>query len=146
MSNADAIKEFAGMLKAGDHQGAADKFNSPEIVSIEAMEGPMARVQGTEALKAKSAWWYDNHTVHGMGSEGPFVNGGQFAMIFDMDVTAKASGQRIAGKEIGIYTGYYYWLEKAPNATTQKRGLQIAGPFFDGEDIIISTDRLPCSK
>jgi ketosteroid isomerase-like protein len=104
MTNAEAIKTFADMLKSGDHEGAAKQFNAPNIVSIEAMEGPMARVEGAEAVKAKSDWWYGAHEVHSASSEGPYVNGDQFAMSFAMDVTQKESGKRVQMTEIGLYT------------------------------------------
>jgi ketosteroid isomerase-like protein len=104
MTNADAIKAFADLLKAGKHEEAAQQFNAPDIVSIEAMEGPMARVEGAAAVKAKSEWWYGAHEVHSVTSEGPYVNGDQFAMRFAMDVTQKQSGQRMQMQEMGLYT------------------------------------------
>lgn len=104
MTTTDIAKAFTDMLKAGDHHGAAAKFNSPNIVSIEAMEGPMARVQGTDALKAKSEWWEANHTVHAATAEGPYVNGHQFTVVFDMDVTVKETDARMQMKEVGLYT------------------------------------------
>lgn len=104
MTNADAIKAFAELLKTGQHQEAAERFNAPGIVSIEAMEGPMARVEGAAAVKAKSEWWYGAHEVHSATSEGPYVNGDQFAMRFSLDVTQKESGQRMQMQEIGLYT------------------------------------------
>jgi predicted ester cyclase len=104
MTNQDAIKAFADLLKAGKHEDAAHQFNAPNIVSIEAMEGPMARVEGAAAVKAKSDWWYGAHEVHSVAAEGPYVNGNQFVMRFDMDVTEKATGKRNKGSEIGLYT------------------------------------------
>lgn len=104
MTTADTAKAFTDMLKAGDHHGAAARFNAPDIVSIEAMDGPMARVQGAEAVKAKSDWWYANHEVHSASAAGPFVNGDQFAVRFNLDVTAKESGQRMQMEEVGLYT------------------------------------------
>jgi ketosteroid isomerase-like protein len=104
MTNAEAIKAFTDMLKAGDHEGAAAKFNAPDIVSIEAMEGPMARIEGTEALKAKSDWWYGAHEVHSVKTEGPYTNGDQFTVVFDMDFTTRETGQRMQAKEVGLYT------------------------------------------
>lgn len=95
---------FTAMLKANDHMGAATAFNAPTIISLEAMDGPMARVEGAAAVKAKSVWWFDNHTVHSVTADGPFVNGDQFAVRFSMDVTMKATGKRTTGDEIGIYT------------------------------------------
>jgi predicted ester cyclase len=101
---AEVAAAFTEMLKAGKHMEAAEKFNAKAIVSIEAMDGPMARVEGTKALKAKSDWWYANHTVHKIVTEGPFVNGDQFAVHFTMDVTSKDTGKRNKGSEIAIYT------------------------------------------
>ena len=104
MTTADVAKAFTDMLKANDHHGAAKAFNAPDIVSIEAMEGPMARVQGTVAVEAKSQWWYDNHEVHSVVTEGPYVNGDQFAVTFAMDITTKATGARSQMSEVGLYT------------------------------------------
>ena len=104
MQSAELAKAFTDMLKAGDHEGAAARFNAPDIVSVEAMDGPMARIQGTEALKAKSDWWYANHEIHSAESIGPFVNGDQFVVRFVMDVTKKDTGERIQMEEAGLYT------------------------------------------
>ncbi len=104
MTNAEAIKAFTDLLKAGKHEEAAKAFNAPGIVSIEAMDGPMARIEGADAVKAKSEWWYGAHEVHSVKTEGPFMNGDQFAVVFDMDITNRASGQRMQAREVGIYT------------------------------------------
>lgn len=104
MTTAEVAKAFTRMLIAGDHHGAAATFNSPDIVSMEAMDGPMSCVQGTAAVKAKSDWWENNHEVHSAKAEGPHVNGNQFIVIFEMDVTEKASGKRMQMKESGLYT------------------------------------------
>jgi ketosteroid isomerase-like protein len=104
MSAKDIATAFTNLLKAGDHEAAATKFNAPNIVSIEAMDGPMARVEGADAVHKKAEWWYANHTVHSISTQGPWVNGDQFAVSFDMDVTAKETGKRMQGQEIGLYT------------------------------------------
>lgn len=104
MNAKDTAGAFVALLKAGDHVGAAEKFNAPNIVSIEAMEGPMERVTGKAAVKGKSDWWYANHDVHKVTSDGPFMNGDQFAVLFDVDVTPKDTGQRVRMQEIGVYT------------------------------------------
>jgi ketosteroid isomerase-like protein len=104
MTNAEAIKAFTDLLKASKHEEAAAAFNAPDIVSIEAMEGPMARIEGAEAVKAKGEWWYANHEVHNVSTEGPFVNGDQFAVLFDMDITPKEAGKRMQAREVGFYT------------------------------------------
>lgn len=104
MSVRDTAEAFTALLKAGDHEGAAAKFNAADIVSLESMDGPMARVEGAAAVQKKSEWWYANHTVHSVTTEGPYINGDQFAVRFAMDVTTKANGQRMQMQEVGLYT------------------------------------------
>lgn len=104
MTNDDAITTFADMLKRGEHQEAAERFNAAHIVSIEAMDGPMARVEGRAAVKAKSDWWYSAHEVHSAEAFGPYRNGDQFVMRFAVDVTVKETGQRVQMDEAGLYT------------------------------------------
>lgn len=104
MNTQDLAQAFTALLKAGQHEEAAQQFNADDIVSREAMDGPMAEVRGTAAVKAKSDWWYANHEIHSAESFGPYVNGDQFAVRFSMDVTAKETGQRMQMDEVGLYT------------------------------------------
>ena len=104
MSIKETAEAFTAMLKAGDHVGAAAKFNADDIVSLEAMDGPMAECRGAAAVKAKSDWWYANNEVHGGTVQGPLVNGNQFLVRFEMDITDKASGNRMQMAETGLYT------------------------------------------
>jgi len=104
MTNAEVIADFAAMLNAGQHMEAAEKYNHPDIVSREAMDGPMKEVRGAAAVKAKSEWWYANHEIHSAESEGPWPHGDQFLMRFAIDVTPKETGQRMQMEEYGLYT------------------------------------------
>ncbi|QYU69864.1 nuclear transport factor 2 family protein [Leptolyngbya sp. 15MV] len=104
MTTRETAEAFCALLKAGQHEEAAARFNADDIVSLEDMEGPMARLEGKAAVKGKSDWWYANHEVHEAKSSGPFVHGDQFCVIFELDVTPKQTGQRMQMKEIGLYT------------------------------------------
>jgi hypothetical protein len=104
MTTLELAKDFTNLLKSNDHEGAAAKYNSDDIVSYEAMEGPMAVCQGKDAVKQKGDWWRANHEVHGASVEGPYINGDQFVVRFTIDVTPKATGQRMSMDEVGIYT------------------------------------------
>jgi hypothetical protein len=104
MTTLELAKDFTDLLKQNDHDGAAEKYNADDIVSYEALDGPMAVCEGKEAVKQKSEWWRANHEVHGGSVEGPFVNGDQFAVRFKMDITPKATGQRVTMDEVGVYT------------------------------------------
>jgi hypothetical protein len=103
MTTAEIAKDFTELLKQGKDDAAA-KYNADDIVSYEAMEGPMAVCHGKEAVKQKGEWWRQNHEVHGASVEGPFVNSDQFALRFKYDITPKATGQRVAVDEVGLYT------------------------------------------
>ena len=104
MTTSELAKDFTDLLKQNDHERAAAKYNADDIVSYEAMDGPMAVCEGKEAVEQKSAWWRANHEVHGGSVEGPFVNGDQFAVRFKMDITPKATGERVMMDEVGVYT------------------------------------------
>lgn len=104
MTTAELAKAFTDLLRQGDHEGAAEKYNADDIVSYEAMDGPMAVCKGKDAVKQKGDWWGENHEVHGGSVEGPFFNGDQFAVRFKLDVTPKATGERVVLDEVGIYT------------------------------------------
>jgi ketosteroid isomerase-like protein len=104
MNTAELAKDFTELLKQGDDETAAGKYNADDIVSYEAMEGPMATCRGREAVKQKSDWWRENHEVHGGSVDGPFVNGDQFAVRFKYDITPKATGERVEVDEVGLYT------------------------------------------
>lgn len=103
MNTAELAKAFTDLLRQNNHDGAA-AYNADDIVSYEAMEGPMAVCTGKEAVKAKSEWWNANHEVHGGSVDGPYLNGNQFAVRFKMDITPKATGQRTTMDEVGVYT------------------------------------------
>ncbi len=103
MSIKSVAENFTASLAKGDFAGA-EKFWDKQVVSIEAMDGPMKEVRGLEAVKGKSVWWNENHISHKFGVEGPWINGDQFSVVFDIDVTQKASGQRVHMKEVAVYT------------------------------------------
>lgn len=104
MTTKETAEAFTALLKTGDHEAAAAQFNADDIVSYEAIEGPMAVCRGKDAVKAKSDWWSANHEVHSVSSEGPHVNGNQFVVHFAMDITTKETGKREQMSEIGLYT------------------------------------------
>ncbi|MBR0657186.1 nuclear transport factor 2 family protein [Plastoroseomonas arctica] len=104
MDTKEVAQAVAAMCKEGKHEEAGKQFWADNVVSFEAMEGPMARVEGREGVEAKSAWWYANHEVHSATTEGPYVHGDQFALQFAMDVTMKENGKRMQMTEIGLYT------------------------------------------
>lgn len=107
MDTRQVAQEFAELCKAGRFDEAGDRFWSADIVSLEPMEGPMARCAGRKEVDAKGEWWTANHEVHGFTTEGPYVHGDQFALRFTIDVTPRTgehAGQRSQMSEVGLYT------------------------------------------
>lgn len=104
MTTAELAQAFTAMLKADQHKEAAARFNAPDMVSREAMEGPMAVCSGTAEVKAKSDWWYANHEVHSFETSEPLVNGNQFLLRFVIDVTQLYANKRVKAEEYGLYT------------------------------------------
>jgi ketosteroid isomerase-like protein len=105
MADTKSIAEdFTSMCKAGQLDEAGEKYWASNVVSLEPMEGDMARAEGIDALRAKGAWWYGAHDIHSVDVSGPSVNGDQFTVGFKMDITNKESGQRMQMEETALYT------------------------------------------
>ena len=102
MNTKEVAKAFTAALAKSD-EAAAQKLWSDDVVSLEAMEGDMARLEGRKAVHGKGEWWYANHTVHEMRAEGPYVHGNQFAVRFVIDVTPKGDKRRTMD-EVALYT------------------------------------------
>ena len=100
-ANQDSQEKVIGMIK---------DLYSEDIVSVEAAVGedPTAggpEHKGMDALMKKYEWWDNNFDVHSSSAEGPFLHGSdRFGVIYQIDVTHKASGNRSKMKELGIYT------------------------------------------
>jgi hypothetical protein len=81
---------------------------SDQCVNVEgaAMPNMPATLEGKKDILAKAEWWVANHTVHSSVVTGPFVGlrPDQFVVMFDIDMTAKESGQRSRLAEVGLYT------------------------------------------
>lgn len=63
-----------------------------------------AEMRGLEAVRGKTEWFMNAHEVHGSTVTGPYVAPDTFVVHFEIDVTEKASGERMQMSEVGIYT------------------------------------------
>ena len=108
MSVMEIGQQLVQLCNDGKDHEVVDRYYDEKIVSIEGQgsdEMP-ARMEGIEAIKGKHAWWYDNHEIHSTRAIGPFCGhrDDQFAVLFEMDVTNKPSGQRSQMSEVALYT------------------------------------------
>ena len=94
------------LCNEGRSEDAVTQLYSDDIVSIEAegTDAMPARMEGIDAIVQKGRWWDDNHEVHGLVAEGPFVGNreDQFVVRFAIDVTPKG-GERALMTEVGVY-------------------------------------------
>jgi ketosteroid isomerase-like protein len=101
--------EIANELVAGCREGRErknlHKLYAPDAVSVEAADFGMGTTSaGLAAINGKHDWWEQSFSVHSADVAGPFPHGQEkFAVIFDTDVTEKASGQRMQMRSIGVY-------------------------------------------
>lgn len=104
-------KKLVELCNQGKTMEVLETLYSDDIVSVEVSGMPevgMPReMKGIEAIKGKSKWWYDSHEIHSSSAQGPFPNGNQFIVRFEMDITPKEgpmAGQRMQMTEAGLYT------------------------------------------
>lgn len=105
MNTEEVAKKLVDLCNKGAFQEATETLYGPDIVSVEAraMGGMPEEIAGFEAVREKTRWWIASHEVHSSKATGPFVARDTFVVHFDIDVTEKASGQRMQASEVGIY-------------------------------------------
>ena len=104
MSVRTVAATFVELCNQGKNFDVMRTMYAPDIVSVEGEGGETA---GQQAVIKKSEDWVSDKTFNGETVAGPFFNGAnpdQFVVYFELDVTLKATGQRITLKEVGVYT------------------------------------------
>jgi ketosteroid isomerase-like protein len=103
------LNEIANELVAGCREDRArenlERLYAPDAVSVEAMDmGGGRETHGLAGIHGKHDWWEGAFISHGLTVEGPFLHGDdRFAVVFGMDTTDKATGQRSQGREVAVY-------------------------------------------
>lgn len=103
MGTKEIAQGLVDLCKEGKFDEAGERYYSSDIVSLEP-HGDPAEVRGIDAVKAKSEWWSENFEVNNADVVGPFINGDQFAVMFNLDTTNKKSGEHAKLEEVAIYT------------------------------------------
>ncbi|WP_112321350.1 nuclear transport factor 2 family protein [Oceanibium sediminis] len=108
----DTLKTVASTLvdycRTGQEAKGLSELYALDATSTEAGPGPDGGdplSNGVDAIRGKHAWWAENFEVHSITVDGPYLHGDKsFAVIFEIDATHTASGQRQAMKEVALYT------------------------------------------
>ncbi|MEM1316231.1 MAG: SnoaL-like domain-containing protein [Pseudomonadota bacterium] len=100
-------ERLVALCRAHQEDVALAELYRADAVSVEATAMPgtqSAATEGLDGIKGKHAWWDANFEVHSAEVEGPFLHGeDRFGVIFSLDATETASGERSAMKELGVY-------------------------------------------
>src|SRR6056297_2230401 len=109
MSSLPEIAErLVALCRTGEEWTALDTLYAADAVSVEAaaMPGGMGReAAGLDAIRAKHDWWEGAMEVHSAEADGPYLHGDdRFAVIFTVDATERASGERHRMREVAVYT------------------------------------------
>jgi len=89
MTTIELAHAAAALCRESRFTEVKDSYWSDDIVAIEAMKGPMARLEGRAAVMHMVGWWNANHMVHETTAEGLFVCHDDFALVAEIDVTPK---------------------------------------------------------
>jgi len=104
MSIQTVAHKFVELCRQGKNFDVMRTMYSPTIVSV---EGDGKETAGQGPVIKKSEDWVADKTFHGETVRGPFFNGAapdQFAVYFTLDVTPKATGERLTLEEVAVYT------------------------------------------
>lgn len=103
MSSVEEIgRKFVELCNQGKNFDVMKTMYADDIVSVES--GGHQTV-GKEPVIQKSVRWAGTVTIHGETVKGPYFNGvDRFAVHITFEVTPKATGQRVAQEEVGVYT------------------------------------------
>jgi SnoaL-like domain len=106
MTTEEVGKKLVELCRNREWMKAIDSLYAKDIVSVEprSMENMPAEMRGLDQVRGKTQWFMDNHDIHGSKVSGPFVARDTFVVKFDIDVTDKASKERMQMSEVGIYT------------------------------------------
>ena len=109
MDNVEQIATgIAALCREGRFLDAVERYYSPSIVSVEAVDFGLGREQrGIEAIRHKHAFWEEHNQTHGLTVNGPYLGkgaaGNEFALNFIFDITPRATGVRGALSEMALY-------------------------------------------
>ncbi len=106
MTSLEIGKRYVSLCKEGKFDECISALFAPNAVSVEAgaPPGQDRTAKGVDAIRAKSKWWADNHTVHKAEVFGPYPHDNRFAVRFVFDFTHKPSGKRTTMDEVGLFT------------------------------------------
>ncbi|MEL6589043.1 MAG: nuclear transport factor 2 family protein [Bacteroidota bacterium] len=103
MNTQEVANKLVALCRENKNIEAVNTLYADNIVSLEPAGAPAERVEGLEAVRAKTAQFYEMvEAVHGGSVSDPIVAGKHFSVSMGMDVTFKGQG-RVNINEICVY-------------------------------------------
>ena len=108
-STVEVGKKLVELCQQGKNLEAVNQLYASDVVSTEVFgDEHMPRVmRGIDAVRGKNQWWFDNHTIHGSETQGPYPNSDRFIVRMTIDCTPKIgpmAGKRMQFEEAAMYT------------------------------------------
>jgi len=104
-------REFVQAMQDRHGVTHVDNAYAETAESVEAVVPPGRDVRiakGREAIKAKREDWVATHELHRLDADGPYVHPpNRFGVVFEADVTQKATGRLMTLRELAVYTVEY---------------------------------------
>ena len=106
MTTPEVANKFVELCRQGKNFDVMQQLYDENIVSVEAVRRKTGSFEtaGKAAVIQKSAEWAGAYEIHGGAVDGPFLLSDKFAVVFEFDVTSKATGERVKDREIAVYT------------------------------------------
>jgi hypothetical protein len=106
MKTEEIANKLVELCRKNAWMKAIDTLYDKDIVSVEArgMDGESPEKRGIDQVRGKTEWWLQNMEMHSVKVSGPFVAHDHFVVHYDIDVTNKASKERMQMSEVGVYT------------------------------------------
>ena len=107
MSVETVALKFVELCNQGKNFEVMRTMYAPDMVSV---EGDGRETVGRQPVIRKSEVYGEHNTIHGQALRGPYYCGdrtagiGRFAVFHTLDVTPKASGERVTIEEVALYT------------------------------------------
>jgi len=106
MKTEEIANKLVELCRKNAWMKAIDTLYDKDIVSVEArgMDGESLEKRGIDQVRGKTEWWLQNMEMHSVKVSGPFVAHDHFVVQYDINVTNKASKERMQMSEVGVYT------------------------------------------
>ncbi len=106
MTTADVAQGYVSLCRRGEFDEAMARFFSADHVRFEPLDvrEPPIEMHGMEGIRQGSREFAEQHEIHDVEVDGPFVGGMRFAAGFSIDATFTPTGRRATIRKLDVYT------------------------------------------